>query len=104
MAEPRDYIRESRWLRVAAAQSRAQAIQAQLSVGFVFCKMAKTGLSYGRIDIACTLIQKLRHIAQTVEAHLAEPNHVLPGQVDQLHDELVRLESQILNLEQATRG
>jgi len=99
-----DLISQTHRLKTEAAQTRAQAIQSQISAAFTLCEMAKAEVGYGRGDVARRLLSKPPHTAETIAHHLDTPNHVPPNQVDQLHDELVRLESQIHSLEHALHG
>ena len=100
MAESHDPVRDGHRLRAESAQHRAQAIQAQLSVGHTFCKMVETELDFGRVDVAHTLLGKVRHIADTVRNHLDEPRHVPSDQLDQLRDQLTQFELRVLQVEQ----
>jgi hypothetical protein len=104
MAEGHDHVSETRRLQLEAAQRRAAAIQARLSVGHTFCKMVDTELQYGRVDVAAPLLQKVRHIADTVSRHPDEPNHVPLAQIETLRDELEQFELQVLRLEQRFTG
>jgi hypothetical protein len=98
MAEHNEPREEFRRLRVWAAQNRFQSIQAQLSLAFTLCTLAKTEIEYCHIDQAQKLFEKVRHTARTVRRHLDEPGHVLPDQLDSCTNELMRLEARISNL------
>ena len=105
MAESHYPVRDGHRLRAESAQHRAQAIQAQLSVGHTFCKMVDTELRYGgRSDVAATLLPKVRHIADTVRGHLDEPNHVPSDLIEALQDELEQFELRVLRLEHRFTG
>lgn len=46
-AQHYDSANEFHRLRVAVAESRAQAIRSQIAVGFTFCRIAETERAYG---------------------------------------------------------
>ena len=98
--KPEDTTDESKRLRVKAAESRYLAVRSQLSLAFTFCRMAETELRFGRIAEVHKLIQKIRHVADTVRLHIGEPKHVPREHVLKLYDELVELDSRLLQLEQ----
>jgi len=100
MGENHRAVDETRHLRVEAAKVRAQAIRAQLSAAITFRRMVDVELDLGRSDIAHTLLRKIQFIAEKIRAHLDEPNHVPPNQLDQLRGELAGLESEIHKTEQ----
>jgi hypothetical protein len=98
-SEGDDPIGRSQRLKVVSGQTRLHAIQSQLTLAFSFCAMAETELSYKNSQQALELIQKARHIAETVTRHLAEPNHVPQDQVVIVYGELERLETRISDIE-----
>ncbi len=94
-----EQINETHRLRIVAAQRRLRAVQTQLSVAFSYCSMGEAALRYRHFDQAQKLIENARHIAQTVQRHIAEPDHVPPDQINKLLDELRRLDSRVEALE-----
>ena len=88
----RDYMNPASHLALEAAQARQKAIQAQLSLGFTLCAIARTEILYDRPSDARMAISKVQRIIESVRSHLAETNHVPSNAVSDLADHLARLE------------
>lgn len=94
-----DMAMENDRLRETATRMRSKAMRSQIALGFTFCKLAETELQLGEFRQRDILMQKMRRVTQTVRRHLAEPNYIPPGEVEELRSEIARLESRILDVE-----
>jgi hypothetical protein len=81
------------------AQLRLEAMQTQLAAAFLYCSTAENALNLGRIENGLQAIEKARHTAQAVRAHLNEPNHVPEDSVAGVQDRITELDTCISRIE-----
>lgn len=89
---------------IKAAQSRAarlrlQAARTQLTAALTYCSTAENALVLGQAEKGRQAIQKARHTAETVHAHIEEPNHLPADSVAIMRDHLGELRRKISNIE-----
>jgi len=79
---------------------RLRAMQSQLDAAFNYCSTAQNALALlGRVKHARTAIEKARHTAELVRAHVNQPNRVPADSVAGIQDRLAELGGQIARVE-----
>jgi hypothetical protein len=87
-------------IRSRATQLRLEAIEAQLAAAFNFCSTAKNALALHQIQCCLDAIKSATHTARTVRIHLDEPNHVPAHSMVGVRDQLAKLETEIIHIEE----
>ena len=95
MAVENQRTRETERLQAIAAQSRLQAIQSQLALGFTLCTLAETQIRIGQFAEARRIVDKVEQSAETIRFHIDEPNHVPKDSIEDLHKHLTQLEIRV---------
>jgi len=93
--EPRSF----KAVQSRAARLRLHAMQAQLNSAFNYCLTAKNSFVLGQVQLGHRALEKARHTAQFIHAHLKEPNHVPADSVAGILDQLAELEKRISSVE-----
>jgi hypothetical protein len=88
-------IDEFHQLRAQAAQTRAQAIRAQIATGFTFTRIVEIEVEYGRLSKGHQVMDKLRKLVHTIHRHLDEEGHLPASEIAPVRSELARLEDRI---------
>ncbi len=86
-------------VRSKAQSTRLQAIHSQLTSALRFCSTAENALIVGKIQLGHDAVEKARHTAQVVRAHLKEPNHVPADCVAGVREQLGELEKRISTIQ-----
>jgi hypothetical protein len=82
------------------AQLRLRAMESQLDAAFNYCSTAQNALAVlGRVKDARRAIENARHTAESVRAHVNEPNHVPADSVAGINDRLAELGGRISRVE-----
>ncbi len=89
--------------RVTAAQSRLRAIETQLSLAFTLCDVAETNVRYKERAAARKVLEKIRHMADSISAHVGEEHHVPAATVPQLRSRLAQITRQANDIEEQLR-
>jgi hypothetical protein len=95
MDEKNHYARETVRLRKIAVESRLKAIKSQLSALFTLCGVAETAIKFGQPDEAIKLVNKIARHAETIRAHLDEPNHVPRNAKSDLRKQLAEIKKRV---------
>ena len=81
------------------AQLRLKAMQSQLDAAFIHCATAETALTVlRRVEDARRAIEKARHTAEVIRAHVNEPNHVPAESIARINGRLRELDKRISNI------
>ncbi len=89
--------------RVTAAQTRLRAIETRLMLAFTSCDVAETNIRYGQRAEARKVLEKIRHVADSISAHVGEEHHVPAAAVPQLRSRLAQLTRQANDIEEQLR-
>ena len=80
--------------------ARFQAMETQLTSAFNYCLTAENALGVlGRTENARRAIERARHVAEVVRAHVNEPNHIPADSVAIINQRLAELERRISGIE-----
>lgn len=79
-------------VRSRALELRLKAMRPQLTAAFHYCATAENAFAFGRVQLGIDAVQKAKHTAEKVRAHLEEPNQ---DAVAGVSDDLAELEKQI---------
>jgi phage shock protein A len=74
-------------------------MRSQLTSAFKLCSTAENALVLGQVQLGHNAVEKARHTAHWMRAHLEEPNHVPADAVASIGEQLAELEKRISNLE-----
>ncbi len=79
---------------------RLEVIQTRLITAFNVCITAENALVLNRVRHGREAIEKARHTAQSIRAHISEPGHVPADSVSGVLGRLAELEKQISKVEE----
>ncbi len=86
--------------RATAAQTRLGAIETQLSLAFTSCGVAETDIRHEQRAQAREVLEKIRHTADTISAHVGKEHHVPAATVPQLRSRLAQLTRRANDIEE----
>ena len=86
-------------VRSRAARVRLQAVRTQLTAALNYCSTAENALVFGQTEKGRQAIERATHTAQSVHAHIEEPNHLPTDSVASVRDQLAELHRKISNIE-----
>ncbi len=100
MAKGKAYTAEIAGQRVTAVQSRLQAIESRLSLAFTLCNVAETHIRYKHRAEARKIFENIRHVADSISAHIDEEHHIPAATVPGLRSRLAQLTTKANDIEE----
>ncbi len=98
MSTDPEYIAKGDRLQAAAAVTRVQALELRLAMAFTFSRVAETEISYGQIDVATVLLQRIQRTTESARTTL-ETCDFSPERLETIREELAELEKRSVRVE-----